>query len=151
MYKRRARVLFVGAGNSCCTQMAEGWVKHLGGSWLEARSAGIEAHALNVRAIAVMLEAGVDISHQESTRLIDELLDWADLVVTVCDVADTRCSSLPHGTQRKHWSLADPSTVRGNDIEITRAFRDVRDDVRRRVEGMIGGMKMLARSSENED
>lgn len=146
MYKRKARVLFLCTGNSCRSQMAEGWARHLGGEWLEARSAGIEAHGKNPRAIAVMAEAGVDISPQESTRLTPDMLEWADLVVTVCGHADEHCPVLPAGTQKKHWPLADPAKATGSDAEIMATFRATRDDIRARVASLIGGMKMLARS-----
>jgi len=151
MYKRKARVLFVCTGNSCRSQMAEGWANHLGSEWLEARSAGIEAHGKNPRAIAVMRETGVDISHQESTKLTPGMLDWADLVVTVCSHADEHCPILPPRVQKKHWPLEDPAKTQGTEAEILEIFRVTRDEIRGRVEGMIGGMKMLARTSTVED
>ena len=83
-----SRVLFVCTGNSCRSQMAEGFIRYLGGNRVEARSAGIEAHGIDPRAIAVMEEAGVDISGQESSILSNEMLEWADLVVTLCSDAD---------------------------------------------------------------
>src|SRR6185436_6487310 len=87
----KTRILFLCTGNSCRSQMAEGWANYLGANFLKARSAGIEAHGKNPRAIAAMREAGVDISQQESTRLNDEMLDWADVLVTVCGHADEHC------------------------------------------------------------
>ena len=80
----KARVLFLCTGTSCRSRMAEAWANHLGSAWLEARAAGIESHGENPRAVAVMHEAGMDISRRESARLTSELLAWADLVVTVC-------------------------------------------------------------------
>lgn len=70
----KTRILFLCTGNSCRSQMAEGWARHLGGDRIDAESAGIEAHGKNPRAIAVMAEAGVDISAQESTRVTDEMI-----------------------------------------------------------------------------
>jgi arsenate reductase (thioredoxin) len=150
MYKHKARILFLCTGNSCRSQMAEGWANRLGGEWLEAKSAGIEAHGKNPRAIAVMREAGVDISHQESTRVTPEMLDWADLVVTVCGHADEHCPVLPPGVQKKHWPLEDPAKATGTEEEIMAKFRATRDEVKSRVESMIGGIKMLARSDSKE-
>lgn len=144
MYKRKARVLFVCTGNSCRSQMAEGWANELGGEWLEAQSAGIEAHGQNPRAIAVMREAGVDITMQESRRLTPEMIAWADIVVTVCGHADEHCPVLPAGTQKKHWPLTDPAKATGTEAEIMATFRATRDDVRARVESMLAGMRMLA-------
>jgi len=150
MYKHKARILFLCTGNSCRSQMAEGWANHLGGEWLEAQSAGIEAHGKNPRAIAVMRETGVDISHQESTRVTPEMLAWADLVVTVCGHADEHCPVLPPGVQKKHWPLEDPAKATGTEVEIMAKFRATRDEVKSRVEGMIGGIKLLAHSDSKE-
>ncbi|MHB8744122.1 MAG: arsenate reductase (thioredoxin) [Sulfuricaulis sp.] len=149
MYKRKARILFLCTGNSCRSQMAQGWANDLGREWLEARSAGIEAHGQNPRAVAVMREARVDISQQESTRVTPEMLEWADLVVTVCGHADEHCPALPPGVQKKHWPLKDPARARGTDAEIMQVFRTTRDEIRNRVEGMIGGIKLLARQDAN--
>jgi arsenate reductase len=150
MYKRKARVLFLCTGNSCRSQMAEGWANHLGHEWLEAHSAGIEAHGKNPRAIAVMREAGVDISHQESTRVTPEMLARADLVITVCGHADEHCPVLLPGVRKKHWPLEDPAKATGTEDEIMTKFRATRDEVRARVEGLIGGIKMPARHDNKE-
>ena len=151
MYKHKVRVLFLCTGNSCRSQMAEGWANQLGGEWLEATSAGIEAHGENPRAIAVMREVGVDISQQESTRVTPEMLARADLVVTVCGHADEHCPVLPPGIQKKHWPLDDPAKASGTEEHIMARFRTTRDEIRSRVEGLIGGLKMMARSDSKEE
>ena len=138
---RAYRILFLCTGNSCRSQMAEGWARHLGGSRIKAASAGIEAHGQNPRAIAVMAEAGVDISVQESTRLEDEMLVWADLVVTVCGHADEHCPVLPPGTRKLHWPLNDPAKAEGTDEEIMSVFRASRDDIRDRVDTLLAGLR----------
>lgn len=117
--------------------MAEGWGRHLGGSGVGVQSAGIESHGQNPRAIAVMQEAGVDISAQESTRLTAEMLDWADLVVTVCGHADEHCPVLPGGTRKEHWPLEDPAKASGTEEEIMTFFRASRDDIRERTQGLL--------------
>ncbi|MHB8534722.1 MAG: arsenate reductase (thioredoxin) [Sulfuricaulis sp.] len=150
MYKRKARILFLCTGNSCRSQMAEGWARHLGGEWLEPASAGIEAHGQNPRAIAVMREAGVDISRQESARVTPEMLARADLVVTVCGHADEHCPVLPPGMRKQHWPLADPAQARGTEEEIMQVFRATRDEIKNRVEDMIGGIKMPVRGDKPE-
>lgn len=150
MSKRKAKILFLCTGNSCRSQMAEGWANHLGKNWLEATSAGIEAHGKNPRAIAVMREAGVDISRQESRRVTPELLSWADLVVTVCGHADEHCPALPAGVQKKHWPLENPAKASGTEEEIMATFRATRDEIKHRVAGMIGGLQMMARSDSKE-
>ena len=141
-------VLFLCTGNSCRSQMAEGWAKQLGGKGIEAQSAGIEAHGKNSRAIEVMREAGVDISRQESTQLTDEMLTSADLVVTVCGLADENCPVLPAGTRKEHWPLADPAQATGSEDEIMAVFRASRDDIRRRVENLIKRLEK-ERGTEN--
>jgi arsenate reductase len=148
MYKHKVKVLFLCTGNSCRSQMAEGWANHLGKEWLEATSAGIEAHGKNPRAIAVMREAGVDITRQESTRVTPEMLAQADLVVTVCGHADEHCPVLPPGVQKKHWPLEDPAKATGTEEQIMAKFRATRDEVKSRVEGLIGGLKTTARRGE---
>ncbi len=117
--------------------MAEGWARELGGDRFDALSAGIEAHGKNPRAIAVMQEAGVDISGQESTRLTNDMLNSAGYLVTVCGHADKNCPALPAGMQREHWPLDDPAKAAGDEDEIMAVFRDSRDDIRRRVAELL--------------
>lgn len=137
MSPHKTRVLFLCTGNSCRSQMAEGWARQLGSDCLEVQSAGIEAHGKNPRAIAVMQEAGVDISGQESSRLTSAMLDWADLLVTVCGHADEHCPVLPPGKQKMHWPLEDPAKATGTEDEIMQKFRATRDDVERRVGDLV--------------
>jgi len=117
--------------------MAEGWARSLGDDGLEFQSAGIEAHGKNRRAVQVMQEAGIDISGQESTRLTDDMLGWAERVVTVCGHADEHCPVLPPGTRKEHWPLNDPAKATGSDAEIMAVFRASRDDIRERVLNLI--------------
>jgi len=132
-------ILFLCTGNSCRSQMAEGWARNLlqGPSDYQVQSAGIEAHGKNPRAIAVMADAGVDISAQESTRLTDAMLEQADLVVTVCGHADENCPLLPPGTKKVHWPLSDPAKATGTEEEIMQIFRTSRDEIRGRVMGLL--------------
>ena len=130
-------ILFLCTGNSCRSQMAEGWARHLGGNTVLAESAGIEAHGKNPRAIAVMAEAGVDISRQESTVVDDDMLARAAVVVTVCGHADEMCPALPSSVRKIHWPLTDPAKATGTDDEIMAAFRATRDEVERRVRGLL--------------
>lgn len=134
---RPARVLFVCTGNSCRSQMAEGFARSLGGESIEALSAGIEAHGKNPRAIAAMREVGIDISGQESTRLSDDMLAGVDRVVTVCGHADEHCPVLPPTVERSHWPLPDPARAVGSEEEIAQQFRRVRDEIRRRVSELL--------------
>lgn len=126
-------LLFLCTGNSCRSQMCEGYAKQLFPSDWQVLSAGIEAHGKNPRAIAIMQEDGVDISAQESTKLTDEMIAQSYYFVTVCGHADEHCPVLPAGTQRIHWPLTDPAKAEGNEAEITAQFRAVRDEVKQRV------------------
>ena len=130
-------ILFLCTGNSCRSQMAEGWAKALAGEGVSVQSAGIEAHGKNPRAIAVMQEAGIDISAQESTRVDDAMLKAADLVVTVCGHADEHCPVLPAGTNKEHWPLEDPAKASGSEDEIMQVFRASRDEIKQRVTGLL--------------
>ena len=140
-------ILFLCTGNSCRSQIAEGWTRQLGGGAFDVQSAGIEAHGKNPRAIAVMAEAGVDISGQESTRLTDDMLAGADYLVTVCGHADEHCPVLPAGMRKEHWPLPDPAKATGTEDEIMTVFRDSRDDIRQRVADLL---ERLTRETENQ-
>ena len=130
-------ILFLCTGNSCRSQMAEGWAVALAAEGVSVQSAGIEAHGKNPRAIAVMHEAGIDISAQESTRVDDAMLKAADLVVTVCGHADEHCPVLPPGTKKEHWPLEDPAKASGSEDEIMQVFRASRDEIKQRVSGLL--------------
>ncbi len=130
-------ILFLCTGNACRSQMAEGWAKWLGQPLFEIQSAGIEAHGKNPRAIAVMAEAGIDISGQASTKVTDDMLRQADVVVTVCGNADEHCPVLPPGVRKEHWPLSDPARAEGTEEEIMAVFRASRDDIRQRVADLL--------------
>ncbi len=130
-------ILFLCTGNSCRSQMAEGWARALAGDGVCVQSAGIEAHGKNPRAIAVMQEAGIDISAQESTRVDDAMLKAADLVVTVCGHADEHCPVLPAGSRKEHWPLEDPAKASGSEDEIMQVFRASRDEIKQRVTALL--------------
>ena len=130
-------ILFLCTGNSCRSQMAEGWARALADDGMVVQSAGIEAHGKNPRAIAVMKDAGIDISQQASTRVDDDMLKSADLVVTVCGHADEHCPLLPAATRKEHWPLDDPARASGNEDEIMQVFRTSRDEIRQRVEDLL--------------
>ncbi|VAW86767.1 Arsenate reductase thioredoxin-coupled, LMWP family [hydrothermal vent metagenome] len=139
-------LLFLCTGNACRSQMAEGWGRRLGGDWLQVQSAGIEAHGKNPRAIAVMAEADVDISGQESTRVTDGMLAAADVLVTVCGHADEHCPVLPAGIRKIHWPLQDPARATGTEEEVMAVFRASRDDIRRRVVALIDELQQEAQA-----
>jgi arsenate reductase (thioredoxin) len=138
----RTRVLFLCTHNSARSQMAEGLLRSMAGDRFEVFSAGTEATHVRPEAISVMAEVGVDISAQESETLGRYLGEPLDLVVTVCDDANEACPVFPRTRVRLHWSLPDPSKAAGGHEERLRAFRNVRDEIRVRIEGELakGGL-----------
>jgi arsenate reductase len=135
--KERLKILFLCTGNSCRSQMAEGWARHLKGDVIEAFSAGIDTHGLNPSAVKVMSEVGVDISRQRSKH-VDELKDVAfDYVVTVCDNANESCPLFPGKTKVVHVGFDDPPRLAKDaktEEEALTHYRRVRDKIRAFVE-----------------
>ncbi|MBL1224568.1 arsenate reductase (thioredoxin) [Enterococcus sp. BWR-S5] len=127
------KIYFLCTGNSCRSQMAEGFAKkYLGEQW-EVRSAGIETHGLNPRAISAMKEAGIDISSQTSDLIDTEYFSQSNLIITLCGDAADKCPIIPKGSIHTHWNLEDPAKVTGLDEEITAAFQQTRDEIERRI------------------
>ncbi len=128
------RLLFLCTGNSCRSQMAEGWARFRSGGKVEAFSAGTRPQGLHPLATRVMREAGVDISRQSSKGLeafVGQPFDW---VITVCDRASESCPVWPEAKARLHWSFDDPAAAVGREEERLAAFRRVRDEIQRQVE-----------------
>ena len=126
------RVLFLCTGNSCRSQMAEGFARHRKSEQIEAYSAGIETHGHNPNAVRVMAEAGVDISGQESTLVDDLLAIDFDYVVTVCDHAAESCPVFPGNARVVHHSFEDPPKLAAhaqNEEEALGHYRRVRDEI----------------------
>jgi arsenate reductase len=130
----KTNILFLCTHNSARSQMAEGLLRHLAGDRFEVYSAGTEATSVRPEAIAAMAELGVDISGQESETLDRYLGEPFDYVVTVCDDANEACPVFPGAKNRLHWSFRDPSRATGSDEERLEVFREVRDQIRGRIE-----------------
>lgn len=137
---QKLRILFLCTGNSCRSQMAEGWTRHLKNKDIEAWSAGIETHGLNPFAVKVMAEQGVDISTHRSKLLSDLGGMTFDAVVTVCDHAQESCPFFPGQTRRIHHSFEDPPRLaEGKEgEERLDCYRKVRDKIRDFVERLPG-------------
>lgn len=139
--KNRIKVLFLCTGNSCRSQIAEGWARHLKSDVIEAYSAGVSPGQLNNRAVAVMAEAGVDIS-SHTPKHVNGLMDIDfDYVVTVCDYAREQCPVFPGRAKRVHKLFHDPSFMDGREEEIMAAMRKLRDDIRTFIETMPEGLQ----------
>jgi len=133
----RSRVLVLCTHNSARSQMAEGFLRALGGDRFEAQSAGTEKTAVHPFAIRVMAERGIDISKQ-SSKVYDGLMDrpW-DYLITVCDDANEQCPFIAGSEKRLHWSFEDPSRVTGSESERLAVFRRVRDQIEARLTGWL--------------
>jgi len=124
-------ILVLCTGNSCRSQMAHGFLSTLASEKAHIYSAGIETHGLNAGAVAIMKEAGIDISHHSSNH-VDEYMGvpW-DFIITVCDHANENCPFIPAPhAKRLHHNFSDPSKVRGTDREIHQAFLKTREEIR---------------------
>ncbi|MFA5553758.1 MAG: arsenate reductase ArsC [Phycisphaerae bacterium] len=132
----KLKVLFLCTGNSCRSQMAEGWARHLKGDIIEAFSAGVNPVNVSQRAIKVMAQAGVDISNHRSKH-VEELtgLDF-DYVVTVCDSAKEHCPFFANARKMIHKSFSDPANTSGTDEQVMAEFRRVRDEIKAFVQSM---------------
>ncbi|EFM12312.1 arsenate reductase (thioredoxin) [Paenibacillus curdlanolyticus YK9] len=131
-------VYFLCTGNSCRSQIADGFLKALGGEKYEVKSAGLEAHGLNPRAVSTMKEAGIDITSHTSDVIDLEVLNHADFVVTLCGHADEHCPVISNKSVVKwHWGFEDPAKATGTEEEITAKFREVRDAIKDRINQFV--------------
>jgi arsenate reductase len=123
-------ILVLCTGNSCRSQIAEGYLKYYANGNATIYSAGVETHGVNPRAIAIMKEDGIDLSRHTSNN-IDEYynIDF-DYIITVCDNAKERCPYFPSKAQKMHYNFPDPAKAQGNEDEIMSEFRRVRDMIK---------------------
>jgi len=129
------KILVLCTGNSCRSQIAEGYLRHFAGGNTEVFSAGVEVHGLNPRAVKVMQEDGIDISSQTSNN-VNEYRDIDfDYVITVCDNARERCPFFPGKAKKFHENFPDPAQAAGTEKEIMEQFRLVRDQVKEYCRG----------------
>lgn len=122
------KILVVSAGNSCRSQMAEGWIRYYSGDAAEVYSAGIEAHGLSLYTVRSMMEAVLDISGYKSKSIEELPVKEFDFIITLCDEAWERSKKLSGSAERIHRPLTDPALVKGSEEEIMRAFNAVRDE-----------------------
>ena len=130
-------VLFLCTGNSCRSQMAEGFARRLAPQGVQVHSAGIEPVGVNPRARTVMAEAGIDIGEQRSKDLDAVPLEQIDTLVTLCGDAAERCPSFSGDVERLHWPLRDPARASGEDAQVLQVFREVRDEIAARVRSLF--------------
>ena len=133
----KLKILFLCTGNSCRSQMAEGWARHLKSDSIQPFSAGLEAHGLNTNAVQVMQEAGVDITSQKSQTVEEVETVPFDFVITVCGHADENCPVFTCATRGVHFGFDDPPKLAQNaktEEEALDHYRRVRDEIRTFVE-----------------
>lgn len=133
----KQRVLFLCTGNSCRSQMAEGFLRNMAGDRFDVASAGTDPVGLNPGAVEAMKEVGVDIARQESKKVDRFLGQRFDYVITVCDRAKEACPTFPGARSLLHWSFDDPAGASGPLEERRRVFRRVRDEIADRVNQFV--------------
>lgn len=131
------QIYFLCTGNSCRSQMAEGFAKAILRPQWQVASAGVETHGLNPLAVQVMREIGIDISQQQSKLIDIDYLNNCDMVVTLCGDARDKCPVTPPTVQKMHWPLPDPALALGTDAEKLAVFRQVRDEIKQRVMALV--------------
>ncbi len=124
------KILVLCTGNSCRSQLAEGYLRHFAGGKAEVYSAGVETHGVNPRAIATMKEDGLDISGHTSNNISEYLGIDFDYVITVCDNAKERCPYFLTQAKKLHYNFPDPAKAIGTEDQIAKAFNDVRDMIK---------------------
>lgn len=132
------KILFLCTGNSCRSQMAEAWLRELGGDGFAVYSAGLEPHDVNPNTIKVMEELGIDMSSHRSKSL-DEYMGKIDFdyLITVCSNADKRCPYFPGMGTRLHWPFEDPAAFEGPEDEKLDVFRQTRDQIRDKIQSWL--------------
>lgn len=127
----KSKVLVLCTGNSCRSQIAEGYLRHFSRDRAEVFSAGIETHGVNPRAIAIMKEDDIDISHHTSNKVNEYAGMDFDYVITVCDNAKENCPYFPARVKMLHHNFPDPAKATGSEEEIMKAFRNVREMIKK--------------------
>jgi arsenate reductase (thioredoxin) len=134
------KVIFLCTGNSCRSQMAEGFARELGKGLIEAHSAGLMAAGVHPRTIAVMGEIGIDIRAQRSKEIDPLVLREMDMVITLCNNAREACPVVPRGVKRLHWPIQDPIGAVGTEEEIMKEFRRARDEIGEKVRKFLADL-----------
>ena len=136
----KQKVIFVCTGNSCRNQMAEGMLRHYGKDKSEVFSAGLEPSYVHPLAIKTMAESGIDISNQHSKTVNEFLEEDFSYVITVCDSAKERCPVFPGKYDAIHWSIEDPASAEGTEIERMKVFRRVRQNILERINNFVSNL-----------
>ena len=131
------KIMFLCTGNSCRSQMAEGFARMLGKDLIEPFSAGVMQSEVHPKTVQVMKETGIDISNQKSKGIDESLLNEMDIIITLCSSAEAMCPMTPPRIKRIHWSIDDPKSATGTEEEVLSAFRSARDEIKKQVTKLI--------------
>ena len=135
------QLYFLCTGNSCRSQMAEGFARQLAPQDWQIASAGVEQHGLNPLAVKVMAVRGIDISRQQSKLIDNDYLQHSDMVVTLCGDARDKCPMTPPTVAKRHWPLPDPAQATGDEDAVLAVFRQVRDEIEVRVKQLVAALE----------
>jgi arsenate reductase len=141
MGNTKKNILFVCTGNSCRSQMAEGFGRVLSNDEFDCKSAGTAPIGINPEAIRSMAELSIDISDQSSSFLSGEMLKWANYVITLCGSARDQCPVMPAGVRHLHWDIDNPDKEYSSDEEKVAEFRRVRDEINEKVIALFTKLK----------
>jgi len=131
------KILVLCTGNSCRSQIAEGYLRHFAGDKAEVYSAGIETHGVNPKAIEIMKRDGIDISGHTSNNIDEYMNIDFDYVITVCDNAKESCPYFPSGAVKFHYNFPDPAKATGTEEEVMEQFREVREMIRKYAQNFV--------------
>ncbi|MBM9577412.1 arsenate reductase ArsC [Leptospira sp. 201903070] len=141
---KKPNILVLCTGNSCRSQIAEGWLRHFAGDRARIFSAGIETHGVNPRAVQTMKEVGIDIGNHTSNHIDEYKNIEFDYILTVCDHAKKNCPYFPSKALRFHQNFPDPAKAKGNEEEIREEFRKVREMIREYSQNWIQELKLYS-------
>ncbi len=137
------KIMFMCTGNSCRSQMAEGFARAMGKGVIEPYSAGVKPSEVHPKTVQVMKETGVDISCQTSKGIDESLLHTMDIIITLCSSAEALCPMTPPRIKRIHWSIDDPTSATGTEEEVVNAFRKARDEIQKKIEILVEELKRV--------
>ena len=134
---KKLKVMFLCTGNSCRSQMAEGFARELGKGIIEPYSAGLSPAGVNPNAVRVMKEIGIDISNQKSKAIDETLLNTMDIIITLCGRAEASCPMTPLEIKRIHWPIEDPVGAIETEEDIMDAFKKARDEIKTKIQSLV--------------
>ena len=141
------KIMFLCTGNSCRSQMAEGIARASGNGLIEPYSAGVMPLDVHPKTMRVMKEIGIDISNQTSKGIDESLLNTMDIIIILCSSAEAMCPMTPPRIKRIHWSIEDPKSATGTEEEVLNAFRNARDEIKKKIETLIEELKRVQKIS----